>query len=78
MRRIVTPQLMAGGSKPMAHAPDPGSPAILQYSSGARASPRGDRHAREHRRNHSMISDRFGHSGCSDFVSWLPLYHDMD
>lgn len=78
MRRVVTPQQMAGGSKRIVHAPDPGSPAVLQYSSGSTRQPRavivthGNIAA-----NHGMISDRFGHSGCSDFVSWLPLYHDM-
>ena len=78
MRRIVTPQQMAGGSKRIPHAPDRGSPAILQYSSGSTRQPRavivthGNVAA-----NHSMITERFGHSGCSDFVSWLPLYHDM-
>jgi acyl-CoA synthetase (AMP-forming)/AMP-acid ligase II len=62
--------------KPPKHASD--SLAILQYTSGSTASPRGVMLAHRHLlRNSEFIARAFGHSKDSRGVIWLPPYHDM-
>jgi acyl-CoA synthetase (AMP-forming)/AMP-acid ligase II/1-acyl-sn-glycerol-3-phosphate acyltransferase/acyl carrier protein len=59
-------------------APAAGDTALLQYTSGSTASPRGVRltHANI-LHNQEMIREAFGHTPESVLVGWLPLYHDM-
>lgn len=57
---------------------DPEAPALLQYTSGSTAAPRGV--VISHRNlmhNERMIQAAFEHSGTGVGVSWLPPYHDM-
>lgn len=57
---------------------DPGAVALLQYTSGSTAAPRGVvvRHGNLIA-NLEMIRLAFGHDGDTRMVSWLPLFHDM-
>ena len=52
--------------------------ALLQYSSGSTGTPRGVMITHENMMaNAAMIKRSFGYHGESNFVSWLPIYHDM-
>jgi acyl-CoA synthetase (AMP-forming)/AMP-acid ligase II len=58
--------------------PDPGALALLQYTSGSTASPRGVRVT--HRNlihNQHLMREADGPDGRGVGVCWLPLYHDM-
>ncbi|MES2639515.1 MAG: amino acid adenylation domain-containing protein [Myxococcota bacterium] len=57
---------------------DSDAPALLQYTSGSTAQPKGV--CVTHRNlvhNQAAIARAFGHDEASSIVSWLPVYHDM-
>ncbi|HEX2093941.1 MAG TPA: amino acid adenylation domain-containing protein, partial [Longimicrobiaceae bacterium] len=59
-------------------APDPGSPAFLQFTSGSTGHPRGV--TVTHRNilsNEALVYRAFGHDESTVVVSWLPHFHDM-
>lgn len=57
---------------------DPNAVAVLQYTSGSTAQPRGVKLSHANLvHNSARIYDRFRHSSNSVGVSWLPPYHDM-
>ncbi|MBW4540228.1 MAG: AMP-binding protein [Myxacorys chilensis ATA2-1-KO14] len=57
---------------------EPSATAVIQYSSGSTGNPRGVLVRHESIvANSKMISAVFGHDVDSDFVNWLPLFHDM-
>jgi len=59
-------------------APDPESPAFLQYTSGSTSQPKGV--VLSHRAvlaNLAQIKKAFGHTASSRGVNWLPPFHDM-
>ncbi|MEO6526703.1 MAG: fatty acyl-AMP ligase, partial [Gemmatimonadaceae bacterium] len=52
--------------------------ALLQYTSGSTASPKGVMVSHANLiANERMIERAMGHSSSSTFVTWLPIYHDM-
>jgi acyl-CoA synthetase (AMP-forming)/AMP-acid ligase II len=64
------------GWRPPALGPD--DVALLQYTSGSTASPRGVMLTHANLLSNSeFIRGAFGHSAASRGVSWLPPYHDM-
>src|SRR5258705_2130942 len=57
---------------------DDGTIALLQYTSGSIAAPKGVMITHANLlHNQSLIQDAFGQSEQSIIVSWLPVYHDM-
>jgi natural product biosynthesis luciferase-like monooxygenase protein len=59
-------------------AVDAGSIALLQYTSGSSAAPKGVMVSHGNvLRNERMIQEAFGQSEESVVVGWLPFYHDM-
>lgn len=57
---------------------DPAAVALLQYTSGSTAEPKGVIVTHTNlMANQAMIARSFGHGPDSAFVSWLPVYHDM-
>ena len=64
----------------VAHLPDPGDLALLQYTSGSTREPRGVPVTHRHlAANVEAIKAALGHDAPheSRTLSWLPLYHDM-
>ncbi|HEV2784624.1 MAG TPA: amino acid adenylation domain-containing protein [Actinophytocola sp.] len=58
--------------------PDPGSPALLQYTSGSTGEPKGVLLSHANLvHNAELVRLGFGCSPSSVAVSWLPPYHDM-
>ena len=58
--------------------PDPGRIALLQYTSGSTAAPRGVMVSEENLwHNSACIARGFDHSAESVAVTWLPPFHDM-
>lgn len=58
--------------------PTPDAPAVLQFSSGSTAEPRGIVVTHGNiAANAAMIIDAFGLDSSSTFVHWLPPHHDM-
>ncbi len=71
-----TPDGIGDGWRPPAIAPE--TTALIQYTSGSTAQPRGV--LLDHRNllhNSSLIREAFGTSADTRALSWLPLYHDM-
>ncbi len=57
---------------------DPESVALLQYTSGSTADPKGVMVShRNFLANERLIQSLCGHTEATIFVGWLPLYHDM-
>ncbi len=60
------------------HHPAPDHLALLQYTSGSTAAPKGVMVSHGNLwHNSELISRRFGNTASSRGVSWLPPYHDM-
>lgn len=60
------------------HRPRPDQLALLQYTSGSTAAPKGVMISHGNLwHNSALISRRFGNTATSRGVSWLPPYHDM-
>jgi acyl-CoA synthetase (AMP-forming)/AMP-acid ligase II len=79
LRILTTSQVSAGSpsSSPPVW-PEPESVALLQYTSGSTATPRGVVLTyRNLTSNCQLIGVLLGHSGRSRGVSWVPPYHDM-
>jgi acyl-CoA synthetase (AMP-forming)/AMP-acid ligase II len=58
--------------------PSRGTLALLQYTSGSTASPKGVMVSHANLLdNLEMIRRAFGNTGTSNYVSWVPLHHDM-
>jgi acyl-CoA synthetase (AMP-forming)/AMP-acid ligase II len=79
VRRIVTDQLNTAGARHWREpAFDPDALALLQYTSGSTAAPKGV--CITHRNlmhNEALIHAAFEHHGPGVGVNWLPPYHDM-
>jgi acyl-CoA synthetase (AMP-forming)/AMP-acid ligase II len=79
VRRIVTDVLdLAGARRWREPAFDPDALALLQYTSGSTAAPRGVMVT--HRNlihNEALINTALEHCGPGGGVSWLPPYHDL-
>jgi len=78
--RVLATDVQMGAAAPDWRCPGigPDSIAILQYTSGSTATPRGVRLT--HRNllaNSEAIRIAFGHTIATRGVSWLPTYHDM-
>jgi len=76
---IVTDDLDPGGGRRWRPpAGDPDGLALLQYTSGSTASPKGVMVThRNLLHNQATIRAAFGHAGDTVGVCWLPAYHDM-
>ena len=76
----IEPELVAGHD-PDAHRaaePKPGALALLQYTSGSTASPRGVLLTQEDlATNAALVSERIGVTRADRGLAWLPPYHDM-
>jgi acyl-CoA synthetase (AMP-forming)/AMP-acid ligase II len=74
----MTPEAAIGPDDWQRPVTDPSAVALLQYTSGSTAEPKGVivTHANL-MANQAMIAQSMGHHSNSTFVSWLPVYHDM-
>jgi 1-acyl-sn-glycerol-3-phosphate acyltransferase len=81
LRRVVVPESLTGASEdvlPSLPKPRADDLALVQYTSGSTAQPKGV--ALAHRNllaNIRVMGQAAAASGSDTFLSWLPLYHDM-
>lgn len=76
--RIATDAI--GGARPQAAGalPGPGSIALIQYSSGSTAAPKGVAISHANlAHNQRMLAQVLGHHAASVGVNWVPAHHDM-
>jgi acyl-CoA synthetase (AMP-forming)/AMP-acid ligase II len=75
---VLCPDDLLGGAPARAVLPGPADLALLQFTSGSTASPKGVKITHAHIiANERMICESFRHTGSSTVVGWAPLHHDQ-
>jgi acyl carrier protein len=78
LRAVVTADELAGAGQAPGYALQPGQLALLQYTSGSTANPKGVALTHANLLANVRAMGQASQAASTDvFVSWLPLYHDM-